>query len=279
MKGTVVAVKKIIRFEIKRGMNSLGMKVAFLGACIYMIIQNIYPAIYAKILTSGEYARKLGENIYTSGWYPASGDLQGVYYYFYFYGIIVALPFGISYCMDKRSGFVKNICNRIPKGKYLLAKYISVFVTGGIVSALPITLDFLVMRLIEPYDTIDLTAYKCALNSITKWGSFIIDHMYISALLICCVWFVFGGAFATLSLLVSSFTDNLFFVQLFPFFVMMFIYYMPQINTYINSGWIPMTFLRVSSDGSPLHGIIVSFVIAAISFTIFYFRERKRDIL
>ena len=40
-----------------------------------------------------------------------------------------------------------------------------------------------------------------------------------------------------------------------------------------------MTFLRVSSDGSPLHGIIVSFVIAAISFTIFYFRERKRDIL
>lgn len=84
-----------------------------------MFVRNILPAIQDMMVDIDFYLPGSGRNIYSSGWYPA-GELQGLFFYFYFYGIIVALPFGVSYCLDRKRGYMKNICNRVSKNKYVV---------------------------------------------------------------------------------------------------------------------------------------------------------------
>lgn len=272
-------MKQMISFEFKRGIRSLGCRISFLFACLFMIWQNIYPTLYSRYHMSkiGMYITKTGKNIYSTRWYPASNVSESMFYYFYFYGLLVALPFGVSYFLDRKKGYIKNICNRTSRSKYLISKYIAVFLTGGIVSSVPVILDFLVFRLIQPYDSIDL-GVACVLSGRTTWEIFIIDHMYLGAIAIFLVWFVFGGALATLSLFASTFSQNVFFIQLFPFFSMMLVYYLPQLSK-TGSGYLPVNFLRVSSKGIPTKAFMVSLCIVCITFVLFFFRERKRDVL
>ena len=101
-------------------------------------------------------------------WLP--GYLDGsTIYYFYFIGIIVALPFGISYVRDKNSGYIKNICNRVEKKKYLKAKFISTFISGGCTAVIPLIIDFLIVRLIIPIDCFE-DIKGTVLNGITDWN-------------------------------------------------------------------------------------------------------------
>lgn len=273
-------MRGILIVECKRAIHSIGMIVAVLmgiGCVVYQIIPIINKMCESeKMLSQYDYYISYTRGGFYNYWLP--GYLDGsTIYFFYFIGILVALPYGISYYNDKKSGVIKNICNRVNKKKYLNAKFFSVFFSGGIVAVIPLIVDFLIVRLIIPMDNFDIEG--TCLNAITEWHVFIVDHPYISMGIFLLMWFIFSGALATISLMVSSFSNNFFSIQLSPFFFMMLLFYLP---TFLADGYekfFPFYFLSLFGKGNPLICMVETLLILIVTYSVFVIGESKKDIL
>ena len=272
-------MKKIFKVEYERATHNLGMILALImgiGCILYQIIPIIERIIESKNVFKDAYTSFARGGFYNL-WLP--GYLDGTtIYYFYFIGIIVALPYGISYLHDKNSGYIKNICNRVDKKKYLKAKYLSTFISGGWAAIIPLIIDFLIVRLIIPIDCFE-DIQSTVLNGITEWDIFIIEHPYVSFVIMLLMWFLFGGALATISLLVSSFSNNYFTIQLAPFFFMMVLFYLPTFLPDVYSKYFPYYYLSMFGRGNPVICFVEVIIILVVTYTLFVAVQSRKDTL
>ena len=272
-------MKKIFKVEYERATHNLGMVLALImgiGCILYKNFQIIENIIRCNNVIKDAYETFARGGFYGL-WLP--GWLNGTtIYYFYFIGIIVALPYGISYLHDKKSGYIKNICNRVDKKKYLKAKYLSTFISGGWAAIIPLIVDFLIVRLLIPIDCFE-DILGTMLNGITEWDVFIIEHPYVSFVIILLMWFLFGGALATISLMVSSVSNNYFTIQLAPFFFMMVLFYMPSFFPKIYEKYFPFYFLTMFGQGNPIICFAEVFIILVVTYTLFVTVQSRKDTL
>ncbi len=129
--------------------------------------------------------------------------------------LLAALPFGISFYNDRKTGYIKNVFTRDKKGDYLWAKYIVTFISGGFVVAFPVFLNFIGNAMILPI-----------INPIKGSGIFSVPPYYLQdiyydmpiiyIICICLLHFMVGGMLATMCLGVSYLVDIVYLVQLFP---------------------------------------------------------------
>jgi len=271
---------KMIKLELKRGCTSIGMLISLIMGIACMLYQLI-PWINKfeeskKLWHIYEEYISFNRGGFYNLWFPSLMDSSTVYY-FYFLGIIAALPFAASYYRDKKSGVIKNISNRVKKSTYIKAKYIATFITGGIAVSIPLIVDFLMVRLYIPYD------YFCVNNTImstaTNWGVYMLDHPYFAAILLMLAWFFWGGVLACIALTVSAFSDNFFTIQLMPFFVMLILFYSPGFLPAKYSVMFPYLFLTLFGNSNPIIGIGISLIMAIVLYVVFVLREAKRDVL
>lgn len=129
--------------------------------------------------------------------------------------VLSALPFGISFYMDKKMGYTNNLYIREKKRVYLWAKYIVTFVSGGFVTALPTFVNFIgnamVVPLIKPMKGTYFFAEVAGCFENAYYESPVI---YI--LLVCFLQFIIGGLLASMCLGAAYLVDVVFLVQLFP---------------------------------------------------------------
>ena len=273
----------IFKLEIKRAFNNKWFVIASLLA-ISCVIYNKY-LVYDRIMDSKKMMEEWGHtNVYDefikfnfySYWLIQTLEM-GTLYLIYFIGLFVSLPYGASYYWDKKSGIVKSICTRIDKRKYLKSKYLAVFISGGVCAMLPVIVDFFMAKLWVPVDfpypeTIDVFAF-------TEWHVFVIDKPYLSALIYVFVWFIFGGAVATISLLISTISDNFFTIQLTPFILILLMYYIPNLHNEKLFNWVPLYFLTLFQTTNPGYCVIFSVIIMSITYFGFYNIEIRKDVL
>lgn len=269
-------MRKILKIEIKRALTGWGFLLSLIPGMGCVLYKNYQIYAQNSKLENMGYYLSFSKSTFYNTWILGHLD-STVLYMFYFLGIIVALPYGISYYQDRKKGIIKNICVRTEKNKYLISKYIAVFLSGGIAAAIPVIIDFLIVRLYNPFDFLRING--TVLNSITEWNVFIIDHLYLSAVIFAVLWFVFGGALATTSLMAATFADNIFTIQLTPFFIMMVLFYMPTVIGGNSRKYFPFSFLTLFGDSNPFIAIGFSLVIIVITFAIFTGKGLRRDIL
>lgn len=131
--------------------------------------------------------------------------------------LLAAIPFANSYYIDIKNGYVKNLYTRIGKKEYLVSKYIVTFISGAVVVALPMLLNFWVSMMFVPYvQPITGTALYYIVEP-TFAAELFYQNGALYVLLFCGINAVFGGIFACLGLVAIFFVENRFLVQLFPF--------------------------------------------------------------
>lgn len=274
----------MLKGEIKRALTGKGMLVALLiGAlCVYYksseYFNNFeYCNMYLKSVVNpdAQWFETFNDENFWVRWFPNNLGPHDMYL-FYFMGIIVTLPFGISYFMDVKSGLVKNICTRTGRTTYLRSKYIATFIAGGIVNVFPLLIDFLYIRLVIPVDNWELCNRYLAINE--DWKVLMIEHPYIAALIVAVLWFVFGGALATIALAVSCVSKNVFTIQLVPFLVMLVDFEFEARFPVKYQKWFPIQFLR-THNSIIWTGFIVSAVMICLTYMVFVVWQSKRDIL
>ena len=135
-------------------------------------------------------------------WMPINGFQITSTYFYLIWPALAAIPYGWSYCQERRSGVMQQIITRSNKRTYFHSKYIAVFVSGGLAVMLPVLLNLMVDALICPYE-LPVLGLVPIFN-----GNFLSGLYYTSpwvyAICWCAMEFLFGGVVACLCFIIGS---------------------------------------------------------------------------
>lgn len=131
-------------------------------------------------------------------WWISSNMNQYSSLYYQLFPIIAAMPFGWSFCQEMRNGLMVQYALRSDRKTAVLAKYIAVFCSGGIVVAFPVLLDLLANALICPDESLLFYNPMTMIFSKTLLSKLFFLHPWIWSLIWCGVDFLLGGSSAVL---------------------------------------------------------------------------------
>lgn len=121
---------------------------------------------------------------------------------------ITSLAYADSYLEDKKKEVTNFIYTRVSKNRYLLSKYSANFVIGGLTIFIPLVINFIILIMflpsIEPHPIIgySIVPYDYLFANIYY------SHPIIYILLWMFIYFLYGGAFSSISLGVSTVVKN-----------------------------------------------------------------------
>ena len=125
---------------------------------------------------------------------------------FYIWGV---LPHGLSYCVDKRSGFLRQIGNRCPVRNYCIAKCCAAFLTSALTMAMSISTFLWLLSFFRPLDNdvyLDASGYRL------WYPSHPLFYFIIAATILS----LGSGLFSIVALWISSYIQNSFAIMASP---------------------------------------------------------------
>lgn len=154
---------------------------------------------------------------------------------FYVWGV---LPHGLSYCVDKRSGFLRQIGNRCPVRNYCIAKCCAAFLTSALTMAMSISTFLWLLSFFRPLDNdvyLDASGYRL------WYPSHPLFYFIIAATILS----LGSGLFSIVALWISSYIQNSFAIMASP----LLLYYTQSMNILLlsprfHSPIVPVPFLR-----------------------------------
>lgn len=191
--------------------------------------------------------------------------------------IISSLAYSDSYLEDLNSGMLNFIYSRKNKKKYLISKYISNFILGGLVVAIPLIVNYIILitRLpsIQPHPILgnNVIGYTQLLPNIYYTHPQIYIFIWIG------IYFLYGGAFASIGLGVGVFVRKRILTLISPFIILNTLEIICEVSG--NTSYYPGTifFGQVHQN---LLVILVEFIfIISISLGIFIFGGRKNEVI
>ncbi len=212
---------KVLKLELKRSILNKWTFMAMLVTSVFCAIhfQSLYEPRMSYLIITKEEGLDAMTNVCTGSAYDHWILFQfNIYSYalLFVMGIIVVIPYGVSYYTDVKSGYIKQVISRTSMKVYTRAKYIATFLSGGIVIILPIFLEFLLVATMYPI-------HKPYRPSSIMYGeeTFLIDLYYdypmIFTMFRLLLVFVVAGLLATMALLVAKYISNYFSIIITPF--------------------------------------------------------------
>lgn len=263
-----------IKLECKKAIiNKLFLTVVLIGCTITIFslipcLQSYYQDISDFKLFSEEfsYVRNPMMPIQTlfSHWIGSEAITPGSVDYFFLFPILVAIPYGWSYCTERQSGYIKNMVIRAGNCRYYLSKYIALFLSGGLVMVIPLLFNFLLVAMFIPAVTPDpyyITSYGIISSSFLSEFFYTSPFLYVFIYLL--VDFIYCGLIACMCFAFAAFVKNRVVVVLLPFFVLLGFDYICASFIYTSSTVIytelsPINFLRPVPAIYDTNGFVVS---------------------
>ena len=138
--------------------------------------------------------------------------------------IFAVIPYSWSYLSEQKRGYDRVMTMNIGKQKYFLGKYISCFISGFLIVAIPLLLSLAIICCIIP-------AYKPDVNMILYYqvecdkllGGIYYLHPMITTLISVLMSSVFAGVWATVPYALSFFVKNKYIVLFAPYLVLIYL--------------------------------------------------------
>ncbi|MGE8204971.1 hypothetical protein ACQKP0_10435 [Heyndrickxia sp. NPDC080065] len=164
--------------------------------------------------------------------------------------ILASLPFADTFSKDKQSGYLRSILSKGKMKEYFKGLYITNFITSGVMITIPllvnIYLAFMILPNVKPDPVVNSRMSLDFMNSF--FPELYYSHPLIHMLFYVVLAFLFSGMFATISLSISFFVKNRFFILVSGFLLQMILSLVFQFTE--NYGWIPSSFLLEQSQPS-----------------------------
>lgn len=276
-------MKRILKIELERAFRSRGMTLALLIGCAIVILHSIF-VVYPRACNITEWYHGLGnENIHSvfDSWFLVEHFSPYRSIFIHILPILSTLPYGVTYFSDIKGGYIKSICTRCDKRKYMHAKYLATFISGGVTVIFPLVIAFFIAASMLPMVN-PVVGGNYGLIGGSMFGPLFYTHPLLHSMLYVLIFFVCGGAYATLALAATYILDYSFFVMILPFGIY---YGLGILAPYTESdvwGFIhPRQFLsipmRLNVEASTC--IVYLIVISLVGYLGFMLGGVKRDIL
>ena len=83
---------------------------------------------------------------------------------------------------DRKSGYIKNIYTRVSKRRYLMSKYLAVFLCGGLAVVLPLVVNLGVTAVILPSHLPEIVTSVYTIDATAVLGDLFITQPYLCLL-------------------------------------------------------------------------------------------------
>ena len=198
--------------------------------------------------------------------------------FFYLIPLLAATPYALSYLSDRRSGYIRTLALRTGKKTYYRAKFLAVFLAGGLAIALPLLVNFFLTTLYAPLLTPD--PYSIITVNYTNATAV----LYYKAPLLFVLFgllvdFVYGGLMATFCLGMAQLTDFVLTVWISPLLITLAVNYV--VTAYAVWNWLPNSYLIAGSfDNHSLLPMVVEMaVLFGVNWLLFYGWGSRRDLI
>ncbi len=244
-------LKRMLKLELRKALrNKLFYATIAVGCAITMLGLIYYLTGYWSSTPIPTDVNPMASNDslfrYWIGGEPFS---PGSSVYFFVFPLLAAIPYGWSYCEEKKCGYLGMAAVRSGKTTYFLSKYIAVFISGGLAMVIPLVFNFLLTALFFPAvtpDPVNCTSYGVFFNSLMATLYYTMPFLYVFFYL--CIDFLYCGLIACLSYAVTSIVRRRVIVVILPLFLLLAFHYSRQ---FVYTSWqtiykeiSPMFFLR-----------------------------------
>ena len=274
-------MKKILKIELSRAFKGINFFAVLAIAAVIVISHTIMNVVsITKYLNDYMTKTMIYPHSVFNKWIGGESYTLQSFLYFMLIPILAVIPFGDSFFTDRKSGFVKNIFVKTRKKYYFYAKYIAVFLTGGVAVVAPLLLNLAFTACVLPSLIPQASAGTFPIFSLSMWSELYYTHPYMYTFAYLVIIFVFSGFMATFALSVSLFTDSRFVVLLASFLVYLFLYFVCDFLGVQNL--CPMKFLKPDQPAYGIHMTAILLEIACLagfSMLTFFVKGIKDDTL
>lgn len=256
------AMKHMLKVELKRALKSRGM---LLSLTIGMIISAVHvvqyqiPEYYRNMERAYEGYPLFSPEYAAQGWIEGNSFHMAGFVYFFLLPLLAMMPFGASYFSDHQNGFLKNLYMRTKRKHYLNAKYVAVFISGGIAVTLPLVFNLLCSLILLPNLIPTPVMARTGISAVQLFSQIYYSKPLLYILIFLMIDFAFAGMYACITLVVSFLSDYKIIVSIMPFFVQLVLHilcsvsgnwdyssvYLAQSGIGIRGGWILLAYLGI----------------------------------
>ncbi len=268
------------RAEMNRVLRSGFFWTALMIGCLIAVLQYLFYVVSMVQYLDTYLNQSLGTlNPHT--WYEKwiGGEMltPQAYLYFLILPVLSALPCGTSLLHDRSTGYTAQMFVRGERKHYYFAKASAAFLSGGIVTVIPLIVNIMLSTATLPSVRPDWSTGRSPVVAGKMWASWYYDHPNLYIFLYLILIFVFAGLVAAASLTMGAYIYNSFLVLAAPFVLHLFIYSICA--TTGNHRFAPFSYLTPAQRGEGITiWIILAEYAAMFLVTAFFFlRKMKRD--
>ncbi len=270
-------MKNVLKAEYYRIIKNKMTYVA-MGINVFLVVLHFLLEIlpYWNINSMGKMLKTYPLGLFEK-W--IGGESASVYpaLYFMLAPLISAIPYGGSLQEDLKTGYVENVCTKVKKETYFMAKYIVAFSTS-LITVIPLMLNFVLTAMTLPA----IIPQSCGGFYTISASKFMGDLFYSCPLLYVLIFFLLNmivwGLLATSSILVFGVVKSVYAAILMPFLVSMVLFGITQVSEYDMIA--PLLYLQPSQP-YPVDGAIIIFEIIVFSLggLIYWYQVKKKEII
>lgn len=220
----------IIRLECKKAFKNKYFFISILCGLCFGFISGLYSIERYRLLLKD--LSEIGGNPMTQAfglyncWIGGECGTLGFTCFYTLLPVLAVLPYGWSYCDEKKRGYLKIIKIRTGRLPYIIAKYIATFLSGGTVIVLPLIFNLLFVACFIPAvkPTMIYSLYY-PMHYGAIWSDLFFTRPLFFTILYLILDFLFAGFFATLGLTASQYTNNRIASVFIPYFLILALHY------------------------------------------------------
>ena len=200
-----IEMRKVADGNLFKSAMAFGLIISISNVFHSMETVNTYSAFLAELIEGGWAISHSyeGFSLFVN-WIALNPLSFGNNLFYFVWPILAAMPYGWSYSADRRSGYYNQIVSRSNAKTYFVAKYLAVYIGGGLVVSLPILVDLLLNALISPMCIPDVTMGIHPIFNCSFLSSLYYTYPWAYALLWCLLHFIWGGTTASLCFVVGA---------------------------------------------------------------------------
>lgn len=284
-------MRKLCRIEIWKAFHNRWFFIALIAGMLISIFN-----VGKNFLLAKEYLYKAYPYILSNGMTWGMGDIYGMSVYVNWIGadasrlesavfwfilpLLAAMPYGVNALREERSKYKNQIFIRSGRKQEAIAKYLAAFLSGGMVVACPVMVNYFVTALFMPLTKPRVTDMSSGMVE-TQFGSLLFyEHPAIFVALVFLTVFLWGGVFGGMALTGGKFIRKRIFSVCCPFVFCLLIelfFSTGMISTSLE--WSPVQLFHTLSirgtSGIIIFGEIFLFMFS--SFFLFWIREVKYE--
>ena len=223
----------VLKLELKKAFKNKFFWISVVLECLITLLSfehmvNMYYEGMSAISGNSTdiiYDPHIGINTVFNCWIGGEPFSLGSSIYFFVFPLLIALPYGWSYSEERKCGYRRMMITKTGKKKYYCAKYVAVFLSGGVAMVLPLIFNFWMTLLVVPAILPDVT-----MNMFygVFGGSFLAELYYTVPFLYVAIYlfidFVYCGFLVCICMAVSGIVRQKWGVVLIPFLLLLFVH-------------------------------------------------------